>query len=225
MTTTTKRPPNRPSNWFTSSLPKRLEGRRLAVIDATNVRPEDRRAYVQIARQYHALPVAMVINPKEEVCQARNEDRPDRQFGPHVVRNHIRALKRGIRGLRKEGFRQIYEFRSPEEINAVEIERQPLWTDRRSEKGPFDIIGDIHGCCDELEDLLQELGYNVSFTGNGDERTCEVTAPAGRKAVFVGDLVDRGPRSPDVIRLVKSMVEAGDALCVIGNHENKFCAG
>jgi protein phosphatase len=201
---------------------KRLEGRRLTVIDATNVRPEDRRDYVRIARHFHALPVAIVINPGERVCHDRNKDRPDRQFGPHVVRNHIRALKRGVRGLKREGFRQIYEFRSAKDIDSVEIARQPLWTDRRAETGPFDIIGDIHGCCDELEALLGRLGYRIRFEGEGGSRSCKVAPPEGRKAVFVGDLVDRGPRTPDVLRLVMSMVEAGDALCVMGNHENKF---
>lgn len=201
---------------------KRLAARRLTVIDATSVRPEDRKQYVSLAKKYHALPVAIVINPGESVCHDRNKLRPDRQFGPHVVRNQTRALKRGIRGLKREGFRQIHEFRNIEEIDAIEIERQPLWTDRRDETGPFDIIGDIHGCCDELEQLLETLGYQVNFEDAGDDRAVSVTAPEGRRAVFVGDLVDRGPRSPDVLRLVISMVKAGDALCVIGNHENKF---
>ena len=201
---------------------KRLEGRRLTVIDATNVRPEDRRQYVSLAKKYHALPVAIIINPGEDVCHERNKGRPDRQFGPHVVRNQTRSLKRGVRGLKREGFRQIHEFRSVEEIDAIEVARQPLWTDRRTETGPFDIIGDIHGCCDELEALLGELGYGVRFSGEGDDRRAIVTTPLGRRVVFVGDLVDRGPRSPDVLRIVMAMVEAGQALCVIGNHENKF---
>ncbi|WP_299398394.1 polynucleotide kinase-phosphatase [Pelagibius sp.] len=201
---------------------KRLQSRRLTVIDATNVRGEDRAEYVRIARRQHALPVAIVLNPGEDVCHARNAERPDRQFGPHVVRNHIRALKRGIRKLPKEGFRQVHEFRSVEDMAAAVVTRQPLWTDKRGEAGPFDIIGDVHGCCDELEALLARLGYTVRFEGEGDERRCTVTPPEGRRAVFVGDLVDRGPRSPDVLRLVMSMMAAGDGFCVMGNHENKF---
>jgi protein phosphatase len=201
---------------------KRLASRRLSVIDATNLRPEDRRAYLHIARKYHALPVAIVVNPGEEICHARNRDRPDRAFGRHVVRNHVRMLRRGIKGLKKEGFRQVHELRSVEEIEAAQVVRQPLWTDRRGETGPFDIIGDIHGCCDELERLLEKLGYAIAIDGAGAARRCSVTPPKGRKVVFIGDLVDRGPRSPDVLRLVMSMVEAGDGLCVIGNHENKF---
>jgi protein phosphatase len=201
---------------------QRLAGRRLTVIDATNVRPEDRRAYVEIARKYHALPVAIVIDVDERLCHERNAARPNRQFGAHVVRNHVKTLRRHLRNLKREGFRQIYELRDLSLIEAAEITRQPLWTDRRAEAGPFDIIGDIHGCCDELEALLSRLGYNVTFTGEGAERACTVITPPGRKALFVGDLVDRGPRTPDVLRLVMGMVEAGQALCIIGNHENKL---
>ena len=201
---------------------KRLSNRRLTVVDATNVRADDRKAYVAIARKYHALPVAVVLNPGERVCQERNRDRPDRKFGPHVVRNHIRALKRGIRGLNREGFRKVYELRSVDDIESAEVVRQPLWNDRRSDTGPFDIIGDIHGCCDELEALLTELGYDVRFDGEGEERTCNVVPPDGRKVVFVGDLVDRGPRVMDVLRLVMAMVQSSQALCVLGNHEAKY---
>ena len=89
--------------------------------------------------------------------------------------------------------------------------------------GPFDIIGDVHGCADELEDLLGVLGYAVRWDNDeADGRAVQVTAPPGRQVVFVGDLVDRGPRTPDVLRLVMAMVNAGSALCVIGNHDLKF---
>lgn len=91
--------------------------------------------------------------------------------------------------------------------------------DRRELTGPFDIVGDVHGCCDELEELMSLLGYGVAWVEGG---TVSVTAPAGRTLVFVGDLVDRGPRSPDVLRIVMAMAEQGTALCVDGNHDNKF---
>lgn len=89
--------------------------------------------------------------------------------------------------------------------------------DRRDLSGPFDIVGDVHGCGDELESLLATLGYRVAWTG----KDVTVTPPPGRTLVFVGDLVDRGPRIADVLRIAMSMGEAGSALCVEGNHENK----
>ncbi len=195
---------------------KRLKNRRLAVIDATNVRAPDRKRWVELARRYHALPAAIVLDVDVDDCMRHNADRPDRQFGPGVPQRMIGEIRRGLRGLEREGFRQVWHLKGPDDIAAATLKREPLWTDRRDLTGPFDIIGDIHGCCDELESLLDRLGYRVSW-----EPTLTVTRTHGRTAVFVGDLVDRGPRSPDVVRLVRHMVDAGMAFCVMGNHERK----
>lgn len=200
----------------------RLKGRRLTVVDATNLRPEDRKALLDIARRWHALAVAIVLDPGEEVCRSRNAARPDRTFGPQVIRNHMALLRRGLRGLKREGFSHVYVLDGEAKIAAAEITRQRLWTDRRDERGPFDIIGDVHGCAGELEALLSKLGYEVDRTIRDDgEPRYRVTPPEGRKAVFVGDLVDRGPRVADALRLAMDMVEDGVALCVLGNHEAK----
>jgi len=202
---------------------KRLGNRHLTVIDATSVKREDRQPLVALAKQYHALPVAFVFNMPEGLCHERNQDRPDRDFGPHVVRNQARQLRRLLRGLRKEGFRYVYVFTSPEEAAEAEIERQRLWTDRRDDKGPFDIIGDIHGCFDELREFLDKLGYVVASKGREDgSARYQVHHPDGRRAVFLGDLVDRGPRTPEVLRLVMDMTEAESAICIPGNHEAKL---
>lgn len=94
--------------------------------------------------------------------------------------------------------------------------------DQREDSGPFDIIGDVHGCAGELEKLLIKLGYTVSWRGEPSAPSVAVSAPYGRRVVFVGDLVDRGPRAPDALRIVMSMVEAGIAFVVPGNHDVKF---
>lgn len=193
---------------------KRLEGGRLTVIDATNVQSHARAPLVSLARKQNVLPVALVLDVPEKVCQERNKGRTDRDFAARVIKQQTSQLKRSLKSLKREGFRQIHVCRSVEEVEAVTFERTKLWNDRREDHGPFDIIGDIHGCFDELVSLLEKLGYQV----NG----FEVTAPENRKAVFVGDLVDRGPASPQVVRLVMGMVAAGTALCVAGNHEEKL---
>jgi protein phosphatase len=197
---------------------KRLAAGRLTVIDATNVQPEARKPLVALAREYHVLPVAIVLDLPQRICLARNQGRPDRQFGPHVVQRQGQQLRRSLRGLQREGFRYVYTLSSPEEVEAVTIERQPLWNNRAWDHGPFDVVGDVHGCFDELCALLADLGYDVQ-RGDGEY---SVRHPAGRKAVFVGDLVDRGPKIPDVLRLVMGMVESGAALCVPGNHDIKL---
>jgi protein phosphatase len=197
---------------------KRLAGGRLTVVDATNVQPEARKPLVALAREFHVLPVAIVLNLPEKLCHERNQNRPDRQFGPHVVRNQSQQLRRSRRGLEREGFRHVFTLSTPEEVSSVSIVRQPLWNNRKHEHGPFDIIGDVHGCYDELSALLAQIGYKIESGPDGPK----VAPPHGRKAVFVGDLVDRGPKIPDVLRLVMRMVDEGTALCVPGNHDMKL---
>jgi protein phosphatase len=194
---------------------KRLGSGRLTVVDATNVQPEARRPLVSLARQFHCLPVAIVFDLPEKVCHERNRDRPERDFGPHIVRQQSSQLRRSLRGLGKEGFRHVFTLSSVEEVDAATITRQPLWNNRRNDHGPFDIIGDVHGCFDELCELLTKLGYTPGEGG-------AFAPPEGRKAVFVGDLVDRGPKIPQTVRLVIDMVAAGHALCAPGNHDIKF---
>jgi protein phosphatase len=194
---------------------KRLERGRLTVIDATNVQAEARAPLVQLARQYHCLPVAIVLDPPEHVCYERNRSRSDRAFGSHVIRQQKSQLRRAIKSLKREGFRHIFVLRDDDELEAAAVERVPLWNDRTAEHGPFDIIGDVHGCATELEALLALLGYQR-------EAAAPFIHPAGRKAVFLGDLVDRGPRVLDVLAIVRGMVDAGAALCVPGNHDMKL---
>ena len=201
----------------------RLRRGNLTVIDATNVDPAARKPLIALAREHNVLPVAIVFDIPEKVCQERNRLREDRgDMGRHVIRRQRGQMRRSMRTLQREGFRYVHVLRSPEDVDAVSIRRQPLWNDRRDETGPFDIIGDVHGCRDELLALLAELGYTIEPDGTEDGAGPRAIPPSGRKAVFVGDLVDRGPDTPGVLRLVMDMVERGDALCVPGNHDVKL---
>ncbi len=195
---------------------KRLAAGKLTVVDATNVQPEARKSLVEIAREFHCLPVAIVLDLPERVAHDRNKTRPDRDFGPHVIRQQSQQLHRSLRGLEREGFRHVHVLKSLEEIETTVIERQPLWNNLKQEHGPFDIIGDVHGCFDELVELLRRLGYGV------DETAFTVQPTNGRKLVFVGDLVDRGPKIPQVLKLVMNAVASNAALCVPGNHDAKL---
>jgi protein phosphatase len=195
---------------------KRLAAGRLTVIDATSVQPEARGPLVALAREHHALAVAIVLDVPEKVCAARNAARPDRSFGAHVLRQQHSQLRRSLGALRREGFHRVYVLSGEAEVESASILREPLWNDKRSSHGPFDIIGDVHGCYSELVQLLGRLGYQVA----GDGSTAH--HPDGRTAVFVGDLVDRGPDTPAVLRLVMGMMADGSGLSVAGNHEAKL---
>jgi protein phosphatase len=198
----------------------RLRAGRLTVVDATSVRREDRARLVQLARDHDVLPVAIVLDVPEGVSLERNAARADRDIAPGVIRRQRSDLRRGLRGLSREGFRKVYVLSGVEEVAAAVVVPEKQYNDRREDTGPFDVIGDVHGCRAELEELLGALGY--SLVGDDVGRPVDAVHPAGRRAVFVGDLVDRGPDSPGVLRLVMGMVAAGSALCVPGNHENKL---
>jgi polynucleotide kinase-phosphatase len=199
---------------------KRLEANLLTVVDATNVQREARKTLVALARAHDVLPVAIVLDVPEKVAVERNAARADRGFGAHVVTRQRAALRSSLKSLQREGFRTVHVLRGEDEVAAARIVRTPLLTDRRAERGPFDAIGDVHGCLDELVTLLGELGYAVVRDAAG--RPVDAAHPEGRRAVFLGDLVDRGPDSPGVLRLAMGMVRAGHALAVPGNHEHKL---
>jgi protein phosphatase len=196
----------------------RLRRGLLTVVDATNVQPKARAALVQIAKDQDVLSVAIVLDVPESVAMARNAARTDRDLPGHVVPRQRRELRRGMRDLHRV-FKRAYVLGGAE-IDAATVTYEKPWSDRRELTGPFDLIGDVHGCRAELEDLLAGLGYAVERDALG--RAVGAAHPDGRTAVFLGDLVDRGPDTPGVLRLAMGMVRAGTALCVPGNHENKL---
>ncbi|MEV0255032.1 polynucleotide kinase-phosphatase [Streptomyces sp. NPDC050732] len=190
---------------------KRLAAGRRTVVDATSVQSDSRKQLIELARQYDVLPIAIVLDVPEEVCAARNAAREDRAGLPRrVIQRHQRELRRSLKHLEREGFRKVHVLRGVDEIEGATVVTEKRYNDLSHLTGPFDIIGDIHGCAAELETLLDKLGY------------ADGVHPEGRTAVFVGDLVDRGPDTPGVLRRVMAMVADGTALCVPGNHENKL---
>ena len=190
---------------------KRLAAGRRTVVDATSVQSDARRQLIDLAKQYDVLPIAIVLDVPEEVCAERNAARTDRADMPRrVIHRHTRELRRSLRHLEREGFRKVHILRGVDEVEHATVVTEKRFNDLTHLTGPFDIIGDIHGCAAELEALLGKLGY------------ADGVHPEGRTAVFVGDLVDRGPDSPGVLRRVMAMVKSGNALCVPGNHENKY---
>ncbi|MFE9626016.1 polynucleotide kinase-phosphatase [Streptomyces sp. NPDC006527] len=190
---------------------KRLAAGRRTVVDATSVQQDARRQLIDLARQHDVLPIAIVLDVPEEVCAERNAARTDRADMPRrVIQRHTRELRRSLRHLEREGFRKVHVLRGVEDVENATVVTEKRFNDLTHLTGPFDIIGDIHGCASELESLLGKLGY------------VDGVHPEGRQAVFVGDLVDRGPDSPGVLRRVMAMVKSGNALCVPGNHENKY---
>ncbi|CAM3487153.1 Bis(5'-nucleosyl)-tetraphosphatase PrpE [asymmetrical] [Deinococcus saxicola] len=196
---------------FSQELERRLARGELSVVDAPLTRPDGRRRVLEAARAHDLPAIAIVLDLPRQVLEERAV-RLGRD--PAGVLPDFAELRRTLGGLQKEGFGQIYVLRSVAGTDAAQIVRVPLPPDRRDLPGPFDFIGDVHGCLPELLEVLEKLGYVV----NG----YEVTPPSSRTAIFLGDLTDRGPDSAGVLRVVMGMAASGAALCVPGNHDEKL---
>lgn len=198
---------------------KRLQRGLLTVADATNLKPRDRREFLQIARDTDCSTVAITLNIPEHICQERNAQRQDRQTPPRVIARHTRDTAASLKQMRRERIREVHVISSTYDQDAITVERQRSPSNLKHLTGPFDIIGDPHGCAAELQELLAKLGY---LPHNDAEHGDTLRHPQGRTAIFLGDLVDRGPDSPGVLDTVMAMTQSGDALCVTGNHDNKL---
>lgn len=198
---------------------KRLDAGLLTVVDATSVQQSARQSLIELARSHDALATAIVLDVPVEVCLQRNEGRGERRVPKAVIDRQHQQLRRSLKSLRREGFTRVHVLSSPQDIDGTAITRHKLLNDFRDQHGPFDVIGDVHGCLEELVLLLAKLGYDIARDRQG--RAVDAFHP-NRRAVFVGDLVDRGPDSPGVLRLVMGMAAAGHALAVPGNHEDKL---
>jgi protein phosphatase len=163
--------------------------------------------------------MAILFELPPQVCKERNRQRQDRVVGDFVVDRQCAQAPISADALSHEGFDPVIVLHSAEEADAFGASSHPsppLWRDRA---GSFDVIGDLHGCCDELLSLLKIMGYKVENPGALIPR---ITAPEGRTAVFVGDFVDRGPDNVRTLLIVMAMVRSGAALAVPGNHDDKL---
>ncbi len=192
---------------------ERLRRNLLTVFDATSVQPRERQYLLEIARRHHLPAVAVVLDLPLRDCVRHDLGRPDRGVGRAVIARQARRLRAGLIRLGAEGFTVVHALRRPADAARARLIQVPPACDRTAEKGPFDIIGDVHGCAHELSLLLKHLGYRRATPGGAFRH------PEGRRAVLLGDLVDRGPRVIAAARTVMRMVAAGAALCVPGNHD------
>jgi protein phosphatase len=193
-------------------LEARLQKRRLAVLDATSLESRARAEALAIAARHHLPAVAVVLDPPAALCRRRAAARATVPLGREVIARHVAGLRRALPALPREGFAAVHHLKGEEAIDRARVQLAPLACDRRDEHGPFDVIGDVHGCARELSALLVRLGYRRRGAG-------PFVHARGRRAVFIGDLVDRGPRCLEAATIAMDMVDAGTALAVLGNHD------
>jgi protein phosphatase len=200
---------------------ERLVYGRTTVVDSTALKARDRRKLVALASDAGAPAMLVLLRGDMNLWRAGQKQRiadggrhvPDevlhRMTSPYE--ETVKRIEDG-RVLSEEGFASAIAL-SRDEANAITRVQAPLSAIARRED--IDVIGDVHGCLAELRELLHMLGYV-------DDGSGIPVHPDGRCAVFVGDLVDRGPDSLGVMRLVAAMVDAGSAIIgSLGNHDWK----
>jgi predicted kinase len=196
---------------FRYTIERRLALGRFTVADSTAVTRRARKDLLRIGKKYGFHVALLIFNIPVDVCLERNARRDRRVVGP-VIKRMGKMLLKTMKVVHDEGFDSV------KIITEGELQDPAFDVSIRNHEvtipGPYDIIGDIHGCYEELLMLLQKLGYRKQFD--------YYHHPAGRKAVFIGDLTDRGPQSLKSFRLVKNMVDSGNALYVPGNHCRKL---
>ena len=180
----------------------RLEAGKLTVVDAPNESVDERAKFHTVARHHCVEPVAFLFDFARGMADSAR----------------TALLGRRLKALDKEGFHRIGLLDSEQAAASAAVSRERLPQRRPELTGPFDIIGDVHGCFEELEELLTWLGYLPASNDQGER---VYRHPQGRRVTFLGDLVDRGPRVIECVRLAMAMCRDG-ALCVPGNHDVKF---
>lgn len=190
---------------------KRMELNKLVVADSTALDPAVRRRLLGLARE-HAYPAVLVaFDAGLAVRTERNRGR-GRRVPQDVLERQGDAFGKVVEAASLEGWDEI-RILSPEEAETMTVTLEPLSVFALA-TAPFDVVGDVHGCYDELVELLGLLGW--------EERDGSFAHPQGRTLVSLGDLADRGPRVADCFRLLLRMVRDGRALFTPGNHDDKL---
>jgi protein phosphatase len=183
------------------------------VLDGTFLDPGARARVLEVIRRHGRPAVAVCFHIPAELAQYRN--RAGRKpLGGKQLRAQVERVREftaaHLGGRNDEGWSGVVFFGDvdPDLLPVVRYTLPPPLPF----PGPFDVVGDVHGCLEELDLLLDRLGYRAP--NDAGERV----HPEGRIAVLVGDFGDRGPDSAGVFRRVMAMHARGSALAVPGNH-------
>ena len=201
---------------------RRMRRGLLTVVDATNLEPKAIETLIAKAETFKRAVFAYVFTTPLSECLQNNKQRPGRQVLDKVVRRQVGLVQEAVTFLAKRDVPlEILTSNRQAKSQEVSIKKTHIYTpaiEHKSDYGPFDIIGDVHGCLPELLALIKKLGYTWHQQGP----VSRLTHAENRRLIFVGDLVDRGPNSLGVLALVRQAVADKMAYCVLGNHDDKL---
>lgn len=181
---------------------------KLTIVDATHLQPEDRAVYITLGKRYHVPVILIALDISEQTLIERDQHR-EHPRGRQRVKQQAHQFRKSIKGLRSEGFGSVYIIKEHQYAD-VQWERSanPMLIELTT---GIDIIGDIHGCYDEMIELIQRLGYLADSEGL-------YRHPEGRKLVSVGDIMSRGPKSLETMIFWQKHLAAQLAWMVDSNH-------
>lgn len=202
---------------------QRMKQGLLTVVDATNVAHRDRIGMLHMAKQHYVQSYAIVFDFPLDDCLQANAQR-QRQVPTEIISTQYETLRKQPAVTGKRSFRKVHSLPDRAAVDALTVSRRKMPSDYRSHHGPYDIVGDVHGCFVELCELIEALGYQLSKTATEYDTDVgySVNHPEGRKLIFVGDLVDRGPASVLSLKLARDLCVQHQAFCIPGNHEARL---
>ncbi|MFY3791119.1 polynucleotide kinase-phosphatase [Ureibacillus sp. MALMAid1270] len=179
---------------------------KLTIVDATHLYSEDRKKYISMAKNNHVPIISLVMDVDQSVLLERDKERENPR-GSKRIKQQYQVFKREKRFIKKEGYLATYFISHTNEIEVIRREN-PLHLDLGN---GIDIIGDIHGCYDEMIQLLEKLGYEQ----NAEQYYIH---PEGRKFLSLGDIMSRGPQSMKTMEFFLRHVNNGLAYMIDSNH-------
>lgn len=180
---------------------------KLTFVDATHLYSDDRKKYISIANKHHVPIVSIVLDVDQTVLLERDRNRENPR-GSRRIKQQYQVFKREKRFMKKEGYDKTYFLSDTDQVEIFRENTNPVHLDVGN---GIDIIGDIHGCYNELIQVLQKLGYMKN-----DEDY--YVHPEGRKFLSLGDIMSRGPKSLQTMEFFLRHVEKGLAYMIDSNH-------
>jgi protein phosphatase len=168
---------------------------------------------LKLAAGNSAATVLIMFDVDKETSLQRDQARRH-AVGPEVIERQYPKFLKALEDARSEPWGNIAVLKA-DTLDIAEVVRPVGRFDRRYLNGPFDIVGDVHGCLDELLELLEKLGYSGDSHGH-------LSHAEGRALVLLGDLADRGPYNAATFAMAMSLVARTGAMYTPGNHCNKL---
>lgn len=180
---------------------------KMTIVDATHLYADDRKRYIELGKKHHVPVVVLVLDVGQEELFERDKLRENPR-GSKRIKQQYQVFKREKRFIKKEGYLASYFISDVSEVEVIRKTQNPLHLEVGN---GIDIIGDVHGCYDEMIELLERLGYEKNHQSL-------YVHPEGRRLLSLGDIMSRGPESLKTMEFFMRHVKVNLAYMIDSNH-------